>query len=216
MGNAYLRAITTTFLLTMPAGFGVSLVADPLVRLIFGQRWVAAVPLVEIFGVLGMLGVISAISSALLNVSGMLAIQFRFSLLTTAARFVLLLIFVSEYGLVGGGIAVAGAMLLEEACYLIVTFRRFHVKVSNLCRGIWRSVLATASMAGVLIWEGVGWTALQGSVPMLMGQLVLAIVSGAVTYTAVVAALWWLAGRPDGPEVLTWRLAKRAVGHWFQ
>lgn len=211
IAGPYLRAITTTFLLTMPAGFGISLVADLLVRLIFGERWLAAVPLVEIFGVMGMLGVITAVSGALLTVSGMLSVQFRFIVLTTVVRFVLLLVLVNEIGLIGAGIAAAGTLMLEECCYLVVTFRRFHVRVADLWRGIWRPIFATAAMAGVLIWQGLGWTALPGSPIVIAERLALAVAFGAVTYCAVIVLLWWLAGRPDGAEMLTWRLAKRSI-----
>ena len=101
--------------------------------------------------------------------------------------------------------------MLEECCYLVVTFRRFHVRVADLCKGIWRPILATAAMAGVLIWQDLGWTALSGS-PLVIGErFALAVVIGATTYCAVILLLWWLAGRPDGAEVLTWRLAKRSI-----
>jgi lipopolysaccharide exporter len=211
IAGPYLRTITTAFLLTMPAGFGISLVADPLVRLIFGEHWLAAVPLVEIFGVMGMLGVITNVSGALLTVSGMLSLQFRFIVLTTVVRLVLLLVLVNEIGIVGAGIAAAGTLMVEECSYLVVTFRRFHVRVADLWRGIWRPILATAAMAGVLIWQGLGWTALPGS-PLVIGEhLALAVAIGASTYCAVIVLLWWLAGRPDGAEVLTWRLAKRSL-----
>jgi lipopolysaccharide exporter len=211
IAGPYLRAITTTFLLTMPAGFGISLVADPLVRLIFGERWLAAVPLVEIFGVVGMLGAITTVSGALLTVSGMLSVQFRFIVLTTVVRLILLLFLVNKIGIVGAGIAAAATLLLEECCFLVVTFRRFHVSVAGLWRGIWRPVLATAAMAGVLIWLNLGWTAAPGSPLVIVEQLALAVAIGAVTYCAVIASLWCLAGRPDGAETLTWRLAKRSI-----
>jgi lipopolysaccharide exporter len=141
----------------------------------------------------------------------MLSLQFRFIVLTTVVRLVLLLVLVNEIGIVGAGIAAAGTLMVEECSYLVVTFRRFHVRVADLWRGIWRPILATAAMAGVLIWQGLGWTALPGS-PLVIGEhLALAVAIGASTYCAVIVLLWWLAGRPDGAEVLTWRLAKRSL-----
>lgn len=94
---------------------------------------------------------------------------------------------------------------------ITLVFRRFHVRVADLWHGVWRPLLATAAMAGVLVWQGLGWTALPGS-PLVIGeQLVLAVAVGAITYCAVIVLLWWLAGRPEGAEMLTWRLAKRSM-----
>ena len=45
-GNIYLRVVAAMALLTLPAGLGTSLIADPLIRLAFGPNWLAAIPLV--------------------------------------------------------------------------------------------------------------------------------------------------------------------------
>ena len=43
VANAYFRAISVTLAVTLPAGVGIALVADPLIRLAVGPRWLAAI-----------------------------------------------------------------------------------------------------------------------------------------------------------------------------
>jgi hypothetical protein len=88
----------------------------------------------------------------------------------------------------------------------------FKLRAADLFRSTWRSVLATAVMALVVVTEGVGWApASTGSVQNLR-DLMLAVTSGAATYCLVLLAAWRLSGRPDGAESMllgivqdTWR-----------
>ena len=51
--QAFFKAIAITFILMLPAGVGISMVAAPLITLMFGERWLEAIPLVQIFALLG-------------------------------------------------------------------------------------------------------------------------------------------------------------------
>ena len=62
LSDTYLRVISITALLTLPAGFGISLIADPLIRLAFGARWVEAIPLVSILAIGGTFTLFGTIS----------------------------------------------------------------------------------------------------------------------------------------------------------
>ena len=67
VASAYIRAIALLVLLTLPASAGVALVARPMMHLVFGARWDAAVPLVQLFAFIGMFRVGGAVSAALLT-----------------------------------------------------------------------------------------------------------------------------------------------------
>ena len=148
VADAYFRAISATLVITLPAGVGIALVADPLIRLAVGPRWVAAIPLVQIFAVVGIFRVVTHISTTLLTVYGMLQVQFASTTIILLIRFTLLIVLISHFGLVGAGFAVAAAAVLEEGFYLVVTFRRFNLRPVDLFAGNWRAAVATAAMAG--------------------------------------------------------------------
>jgi O-antigen/teichoic acid export membrane protein len=208
VADAYFRAISATLVVTLPAGIGIALVADPLIRLAVGPRWVAAIPLVQIFAIVGTLRVVTYISTTLLTVYGMLQVQFVSTTAILLIRFALLIVLIGRFGLVGAGFAVAAAAILEEAFYLVVAFRRFNLRPSDLLAGNWRSALATAAMAGVVL--SISGVFSRGPNPTF-GHLFAQVLGGALTYVAVLVAAWLAAGRPSGAEAQVIAVAREAA-----
>ena len=213
VAKPYLDVVAATFLLTMPMGFGLSLAAAPIVRLMLGAQWVAAVPLVQVFALIGMLKVIGMISGTLCTTYGLLAVQFRIALLSTIIRFTLLVLLVSRFGVVGGAVAAMGSFVVEETYYLVVTFRHFELRMMDLLRATWRPILATACMVGVLLLEGGAWAPAVGDLPLVLGGLALTVLSGAAAYAVSLTAIWVMAGRPEGAETYVLGMASRTIRH---
>ena len=92
IASAYLRAISVAALLILPASAGIALVALPMMHLVFGSRWDAAVPLVQLFACIGVFRVGASISAALLMVEGVPHIGFRIEFVLTIVRVVALLV----------------------------------------------------------------------------------------------------------------------------
>jgi len=208
VADAYFRAISATLVITLPAGIGVALVADPLMRLVVGPRWVAAIPLVQIFAVVGIFRVVTYISTTLLTVFGMLQIQFASTSTILVIRIALLIILISHFGLVGAGFAVAAVAVVEEGFYLVVTFRRFNLRPTDLFASNWRSAFATAAMAvGVLLMKDVfSW----GPNPTF-GHFFSQVLGGALIYGTVLLVTWLAAGRPPGAEKQVIAVAREAA-----
>ena len=99
----------------------------------------------------GAFRVVTYISTTLMTVYGMLQVQFASTASILLVRFTLLLVLIGRFGLVGAGFAVAVVAILEEAFYLVVTFRRFHLRPAKLFAGNWRSAIATAAMVAVVL-----------------------------------------------------------------
>lgn len=208
VADAYFRAISATLVITLPAGVGVALVADPLMRLVVGPRWVAAIPLVQIFAVVGIFRVVTYISTTLLTVYGMLQVQFASTSSILLIRITLLIILINRFGLVGAGFAVAAVAILEEGFYLIVTFRRFNLRPGDLFASNWRSAVGAAAMAGVvlLMKDVFSW----GAHPTF-GHFFAQVLGGALTYVVVLLGAWLAAGRPFGAEAQAIAVAREAV-----
>jgi lipopolysaccharide exporter len=208
VADAYFRAISATLVITLPAGVGIALVSDPLVRLAVGPRWVAAIPLVQIFAVIGIFRVVTSISTTLLSVYGMLQVQFASSLVLLAIRLGLLLVLIAHFGLIGSGYAAGAVAILEEAFYLIVTFRRFNLRPTALFASNWRPAIASAAMGWVVLSMGgvLGW----GATPTF-GQLAAQVLGGAVAYAIVLFVAWRAAGSPWGAEAQVLAVAREAA-----
>jgi lipopolysaccharide exporter len=194
-GETFLRLIGSAALLTLPAGVGLSLVAAPLVALAFGSGWEQAVPVLRILSLSFTVMVFGHLSLHLLSAHGLLGRLVGITLIGAAARVALLALLIPGFGLTGAAIAVAIAVVLEQALTVATAMRRFRVDAGVMCRRIWRPAVAAAAMAVVLASSGPGWSDDPAIVPLAE-----AAASGAAIYAAVLLGGWLLAGRPDGAE----------------
>lgn len=213
LAAGYFKALSATFLLTLPMGVGLSMLAAPVIHLAFGARWMAAVPLVQIFAVVSMAKVIAYISAVLLNAHGQIQVQFRILLVGLAVRVALLLVLIEPFGLMGAAAAATACIAVEEVLFLIVTFRRFHLRAIDLLRSTWRCALATLVMALVLVWQGVGWAGAPDTTGAAFAMLAQGTATGAATYIAVLLAAWWLSGQPNGAETAFLDVIRNTARH---
>jgi O-antigen/teichoic acid export membrane protein len=217
-GDTYLRIIATMALLTLPAGIGIALIADPLVNLAFGTLWGGAVPLVQIMALANMMTVFGMISATLIVTHGMLRQLFKISLATLILRVTLLIFFIGRLGLFGAALAAAIAIVAEQGLYVLLTVRNFALRPGDLWRHTWRCLLATAAMAAVLLGADLGRHMAAPEDGALARQLMVAVAVGVVTYGIVLLAAWLAAGRPPGAETdflaLAQRLSSRVTRLW--
>lgn len=68
--NAYMKIIRTSVFITFPLLIGLAAVADPLIRLIFGQRWIQSINYFQILCFAGMIFPLHAINLDILQVKG--------------------------------------------------------------------------------------------------------------------------------------------------
>lgn len=209
----YLDTVEAGFLIILPAGVGISLVADPLVRLMLGDKWLVAIPIVQIMAAVGTISVFRLISDAFYSAAGNLRLTFALTAISAIVRVPLLMVLVSWYGLTGGAVALGIASLIDQVLYLGITLPRLGIAVSELAGRLWRAVLACLVMVAILWLLGLAWnpTLTVGVMPIatdLFGRSGL----GALIYTGALAALWLTAGRPDGAERYLLRIACKLGG----
>lgn len=215
VGQTWLRLLSASALLVLPAGVGIAMVADPLVKLAFGPRWLEAVPMIQILGVSASLTAIGSLTATLFSAYGMLRTTFAIVAVATVARIVLLVVFLPGGTLVTAASLSALLSVCEQMGYIAIAMRRFDVSPGQLLRAIWRCLLGTAGMAIAMILLGLGMVSTESA---FVVHLATASVIGALIYTAIVTATWIAAGRPDGPErdmlTLIGSIARRLTSSW--
>ncbi len=196
----WLRIASAAALLSVPATLGISLVAHDFVRVVFGERWVAAVPLVQLFGVFATLGVFSALTNCMFQAYGQLRTQAAIRSVLMVSRVVVMLLVIHPYGLIGAAWAGCGLAVVETSTVCVIAFRRigisFHRQVIPV---LWRGLLATAVMVGSLWALGLGWAPPPVGRDPYLGLFGVSAL-GAAIYGVTLGLLWVASGRPDGPE----------------
>ncbi|MCW5661971.1 MAG: lipopolysaccharide biosynthesis protein [Burkholderiaceae bacterium] len=194
------EATAAIFLLVMPVSVGVALLAPQIVRILLGQKWPEAVPVIQI---LSFAGAVSALTSN--NMSAYQALgKPSLGAVTLVVRMLLLLLclwtLTARHGVLGAAYAEVIAALGSLAVSVPILARTLGLSPLTYFGALLRPMIASALMglalhavlpgqrpdAGVL--DAVGW--------LIAGSLL-----GALVYAAAAATLWWMAGRPQGVEV---------------
>jgi O-antigen/teichoic acid export membrane protein len=211
--ETFLLALGIQAFIGMPAGAGLAMVAEELVLTLLGEKWSLAIPFIQ---VMGAINIVSAIG----NSGGYLLLALGRARVTATAIWLQILLFGGLVVLAipeGAAMEVAWLRLVVAICGLSVFFVVIRgelaaLRVSEILQAIWRPLLASALMAGVLLSVD-----LQGGVGIGL-QLLLKVTIGAATYGMVGLALWRLAGCPAGPEAYLLEKLKldATVGRWVR
>lgn len=194
------RMVGLMAMLMFPAGVGLSLVADPVVRLGFGPQWTGAIPVLEILGLFSGLSTFAMVSQTVFAVQAWMKAGLKVQFGLAIIQLILLFFLVPRFGLAGGAAAGVATGLVGQTILFGTTMRRMKIHPMTVARQIWRSVAGCAAMAAVLVHFGLGWSSMSGSAGTLGMRLAEAVTLGAIAYVVAVGILWLLSGRPEGPE----------------
>ena len=197
----YQNASAAVMTLGLPILVGECLLAEPIVRFIFGARWLGAIPLLRGLS-------LSAIPSLLAMGAGPLMMSVgdtKFFVKKNAIELVVKIPLVVAGALAFGFTGVIGARIVSEfaaAGYAVAIVRRnFGLSIGRQILNLWRCVVSVAIMTPVvllaarLLPPGVG-------VRQAALHLLVAAMLGAITYGAALGILWRASGRPAGLEAL--------------
>jgi PST family polysaccharide transporter len=185
-------------MLSLPAGIGIAMLADSLVRAALGQNWLGAVPLIQVLGIYGSLTVFQATSVSIFNVLGVP--HWSTVLKTIEVSVLLAAIFaVLEFGAGLQGVvwAVLGSQLLVIPLGMVIIGRLLPIGMDDRLRVIWRPVVAVGAMTGTLALLGdSSWFADMSAI----SSLAISIPIGAFVFITIVWVLWFISGSPEGTE----------------
>jgi lipopolysaccharide exporter len=205
--DTFPRLLSTAVIVTLPAGVGLSLVAEPLVRLAFGTGWEAAVPVLRVLALAGVASVFGQISLNLMSAHALLGRLTAVAFAGAALRVALLVLLIPQAGVTGAAWAAAIATFVEQGVTLAMALRRLEVGVGAFLGLIARPVIAAVAMAGAIVTVSM-W--LPENRPAL--SLTLEVVIGATVYPVAVLLAWLIVGRPGGSESDLLSVIRRIVG----
>lgn len=198
LSSAYLAGLAIMVMIAMPAAAGIASVANLIVEVFLGEKWLGAIPLLQVLAVAGVLKVGYA------NVGPVLLTLGRTKLLSQLALTNLALLSVLVIGatLIAGPIGAASGIAFTSAImltiYVAVTLNVLSISVRKLVNRIWRTVIAVAIM--VLAVRELCIVLAANMPSSTVAGLAAAVAVGSVTYITAHLIIWRLAGLPPGPE----------------
>jgi PST family polysaccharide transporter len=205
LARSYQTVSNAIMALGLPLLVGENLLAGPAIRMLLGEHWLGAVPLLQWLSLSLVPALFALAANPLVMALGETRIFFKRNTLELCVKLPIL---------IGGGIAfgfagiVVARMVAEviAALYCVHAVRRLiGISVREQLLGPWRSFVAVLVMAPVVIvcvgvldpGEGTAIGSLQSCF-----NLIAMIGAGAATYGAAILSLWLLTGRPQGVEAM--------------
>lgn len=198
---AFFKVQGVVALATLPAGIGVVAVAEPLVHLLLGANWLAAIPLMQVLGLYGATHVLQGTCGPLFMALGKpywLGVLVLLEALITLPLLAGLLLI--GYPLEAAVWAFVAGGLVMIPVGLATVSRLLGTPVGALVNVLWRPSVAAGVMGVVVASVASRLGAVAGAGEAAI-QLLVLVPLGAGAYAVTLGLLWWLAGRPEGAEV---------------
>lgn len=196
--QVFLDVVGVTIAITLPASVGLALVAAPLVDVVLGSRWQEAAPILAVLALSGAIEMVAANNGIVYLAMG----NPRLLAILSAIKLLLLIGFafalVPPYGLLGMACAELIASAIAVVISTAMALRAIELRLSDLSGVVWRPAMATAALSAavVVVLTVISDRSLGGSSFLLTTGVIV----GVLSYVAALAALWMIAGRPDGAE----------------
>jgi len=213
LGSLYVSSLALLLFVGLPVSVGVYLFGDLIVQVVLGEQWLPAVPLLKILAIYGIVRTSVGSTSSVMLALG------KPHLLTAlnAARFLIMVPLALWWVTIWGATGVAWAVVASAAASMLLnTFAVSHTirfSVARISAGIWRVVISATVMSVIVHLFREVWPAAHG-LWMSLAQLLALAALGATAYLASCAALWALAGYPDGPEKHVLTVVRQALARF--
>ncbi|WP_420143854.1 lipopolysaccharide biosynthesis protein [Sphingobium sp.] len=197
--SAYQRVQALVSAIALPAGIGTALIADPLVRVMLGEKWLPVVFIVQALSCVYGLQTLGSIVQPLGMAMDRTRTLFMRDLQMLLLRVPLLAAAAYAYGLTGLVIARVVTGLLSAFVNMVLVRRFIDLPVRHQIGANMRSLIGVLVMSGCLLALQYAWPVSEGKVALIIYIIVNMMVGGLV-YGGTMFGLWALASRPGGPE----------------
>lgn len=181
--RGFLASVHFVEIFAVPVCLGLLIAADPIVRVVFGNQWLEAIPILRVLAIYAWVYSLGYHVGGLYKAIGRPDILLRLSLLTLVIIIPSLLIG-ARFGLIGVAAGHLVAVLIRRVISLALTTYFVNVSIKDIFGELRSSFLAGLIMAPVVLAVS-SWTEHTG--PFL--QLALIVLSGTISYVGV---LWWI------------------------
>ena len=197
--RAYTRIQSLTSAIVIPCAFGLAAVADPLIRLVLGEKWLAAIPVIQVLSVAYALKTIASTAEPLAMAVGETRLLFKRNLQLLVVRTPIIVAGLYLQGLEGLLVALVvttffgiafDMMIVRQICALSI----FRQLLENA-----RTLISASVMMGLTI-AVVRLLPLGNEATVNALKVVVSVAFGIVVYSATMLIAWRTAGQPEGPE----------------
>jgi lipopolysaccharide exporter len=198
--DSFRSTLALIAIVILPASIGLAAVADPLVRITLGNKWLETIPLISLLAIAGAGNILQTNTGSVHHALGQPRMITLTGVIQMAILLPLLVYLTYRFGLLGAAWAyvissLGPAPLATYAIFLWTT----PVKLDDLWRPCWRPMVA-APLMFLAVRGFLANGATDSSIGGALVTLLEATLLGAALYCCIVSGLWILAGRPEAIE----------------
>jgi len=196
--NLYLSVMESISFMVIPAGVGISAIAEILVSVVLGDKWTSSVELVQYLAIGGMFLALNSNTGYVFIASGNPKMSSIMGFIRVLVFIPLLLWLTTLFGLKGAAGAVLLTTIVVFFMILIFVFLTLRISIVKLIGVYLRPLIAAIIMyLNLYCLDSILYECSSGYAAI---HLFLSITLGIVTYAGSVFLLWFVVGRPTGPE----------------
>lgn len=200
----YLNVLSSIAMLGIPASIGIALVSPVMVPVLLGEKWLDAIPVIQILGFANALICLNTNVGYIFMAIG----KPRLSTLYLSIRVVILLtlmIYLTQlYGYLGAAKAVLITSLIMFPLYSIAVSKILNVSVIAYIGAFFRPAVAAITMYALGSYVYFGQILHPEKLPAFpsfgVTDLILLIAFGGIVFVLMSSVMWLIMGKPDGPE----------------
>lgn len=209
--QGFLDVLSVILLVTVPAGIGIVVLAEPFVHVLLGAKWAAAVPLIKVLGIFGVLRASGSNIGGVYLALGRPRLQTYQALVFLGVLFPGLVWLTGAYGAIGASYAVLLAAAVQVPVGFAMVMTQINLHLKSVLAVMWRPVAAASIMACAVSSVSGSLVLLGGLAPNYSLQLATLVPFGAVVYAVSVFGLWFVSGRAIGGESKLLSMAGLAI-----
>ncbi|MGI9499572.1 MAG: lipopolysaccharide biosynthesis protein [Geminicoccaceae bacterium] len=210
MRGMFVDVFALTLWIGAPIPIGIGLLAEPLVALLLGNSWAAAVPVIQMLVIAGFAALLSSGSQPVYLAYGRPEIQTLLVGLSAVLLLPAIIAGVALKGAIGAAIAVVVVQTLIALVDILIVTSLLQLDRKVIAAASWRSIVALGLMAAFVHAITRAWPT-GGDVVGNALLLLSAMAAGGTVYLACSFVLWRLTGSDRGPESHVWHLIVGAV-----
>jgi PST family polysaccharide transporter len=196
---AYQNSATTMVAAGIPVMVGISAISEPLIRLILGEQWVEAAPILRWLSLAAIPAFFFAPLAPLSMALNRTKIFLRLSLIELVFKLPIVVAGAVYYGVTGVVVARLATAFFVAGCSALAVRQLIGLPLHTQAFSPWRPILSGLAMA-LAIMPMEDWLAnVRGLLPLILGLTAVVFVA-AVVYGGSIFMLWRLAGCPEGFE----------------
>lgn len=149
--RAYLKTIRFISMFTVPFSLLLICLATPLVRVLYGEKWLATVVLIQILAIIHMFTPFMASMGSVFNGVGKPKYSYQLAFVDLVLRLPALIYFTNKWGVEGAVIAGLMTLVIMFPLHLFLLDKVFSFSLKEFARPLLPSILSGVLMCGVIV-----------------------------------------------------------------